>query len=79
MTWQPIETAPRDGTDVLLYVPRPSRYPELFEPPIQVVGHLADTLRGTRWELSHCGGWEFETELDTHQPTHWHPLPTAPE
>jgi hypothetical protein len=79
MTWQPIETAPRDGTDVLLYVPRPSRYPELIYPPIQCVGHWRDDLADGWWRLSYVEGYEYDTELNNYHPTHWQPLPTAPE
>jgi hypothetical protein len=60
MDWQPIETAPRDGTRVLLTL----KYDD--EPIIgRTVARIWCTDEET-WE----GGWHKEIE-----PTHWMPLP----
>jgi hypothetical protein len=56
--WQPIETAPRDGTRVLLYFE--SRW----------------TLGGTFNDLSN--DWLIDGDHEE-PPTHWMPLPPAPE
>lgn len=79
--WQPIETAPKDGTDVLL-----------FAPGRLTCGHWT-TEAERRSFTGFCGGecrcpeyeyiepywlsWDggFTTE---HPPTHWQPMPTAP-
>lgn len=62
--WQPIETAPRDGTRVLLYVP----------PYGAMCGHNSFNLFGSmdhRWHCHSC--------LDRGaKPTHWMPLPPPP-
>ncbi len=70
--WQPIETAPKDGSPLLLYRPwddktmaRDSGYP------------------GAIW---HSGGWgksafpgdTFRGEATYGKPTHWMPLPPPP-
>lgn len=62
--WQPIETAPRDGTLVHCWAPAVAGdYPQ----PVQ---------RLDRWEGKYAGfGW-----MRPGQPyTHWRPLPAAPQ
>ena len=65
--WQPIETAPKDGSDLILW-------PGLRRPVTPVVGAWLDTKGGPCWyDLSvghHNGFWK---------PTHWMPMPAAPE
>lgn len=73
--WQPIETAPRDGTRVLGRSTRVCRY----------TGKLIYTKRRTFWgKTSHVPlyGWNWGRDvedLDLWQPTHWRPLPEPPE
>lgn len=65
--WQPIETAPKDGRDVLLWIPadeespRKGRWEKLLDDP----------SRPHRWCVAY--GWCEDT------PTHWMPLPSPPE
>lgn len=67
--WQPIETAPRDGTAILI-----------FEPPRQSVQYEVHAViqvakwnvRGSWWVEAHGEGYE------TYEPTHWMPLPLPP-
>lgn len=77
-SWQPIETAPRDGTPVLLYFPD-------YDQPIQV-GYYAiiETTRNGRCVSSDeywCGKWNDNTRFIRSVafmedvPTHWLPLP----
>ncbi|MGY3359715.1 hypothetical protein ACVWZK_006378 [Bradyrhizobium sp. GM0.4] len=61
--WQPIETAPKDGTPVLL------GFPGYFH---AMHGHHEDGVWG---QLDSDFGFEH---LPT-QPTHWMPLPAPPE
>ena len=68
--WQPISTAPRDGTRVLLYASpygagsgHWSHRQELSEGYFPVEGH---------WKLHFC------LNKDAH-PTHWMPLPASPD
>lgn len=90
--WQDIATAPKDGTDVLLFAPS---YTFRGEPtPARVtVGHWS-TEEECRVQIGDCGGvcrcpeyeyndpiwmsWDggFLAELP---PTHWMPLPEPPE
>jgi hypothetical protein len=68
--WRPIETAPRDGTRVLLL----SADRRVW--PVKIGEYVDDPPRFTGW-VSDNG----EEELWTHpwQPTHWMPLPDDPE
>ncbi len=66
MTWQPIETAPRDGTRILLFQPEEiSRGRVLHR---AVLGH---------WVACAHSGWVSDG-LQHAEPTHWMPLPEAP-
>lgn len=67
--WQPIETAPKDGTKVLLFFPGP--FNDKAENGI-VTGQW--TGNTDRWWLSAI--W---ASSNAHQnPTHWMPLPIPP-
>ena len=62
--WQPIETAPKDGTDILIGGDH---------------GYSGGVLQA-EWgitRLGHPAGW-VDMEGDTYNPTHWMPLPAAP-
>ena len=67
--WQPIETAPKDGTPILGWAPDS----ELANPV-----HYA-VIWWFQW--TELGGWvregdEYDIAAD---PTHWMPLPDAPK
>lgn len=59
MTWQPIDTAPKDGSEVLVR----------GRGKVAVVNWL---LGG--WSLTHTGGWAEDADL-SFDPTEWHPIP----
>lgn len=67
--WQPIETAPKDGTFFLAF----SRNEMIVcnQPPGHPIGRWSFDSRKHRW----CGG-TFGTLAPL---THWHPLPEPPE
>lgn len=74
MSAQPIATAPRDGTAIMLWDGQwvtgywiPNK-PEL----IQLRG-----VRPGRWELLDAGSYAEDAEVCF--PTHWHPLPANPQ
>lgn len=85
--WQPIETAPRDGTDIQARIPGNGED--------NVIAWQVDAFRDDLDEP--CGGWAFTTEQEppdcwtdgvcwafnedgvpSVQPTHWMPLPAPP-
>lgn len=61
--WQPIETAPKDGTHVLGYFKTGTTYRE--------------TWWSEKQAADHGMGWLFSQNGLT-QPTHWRPLPAPP-
>lgn len=80
MDWQPIETAPKDGTSVLCWAPgweEPSLLiwkanPRLLTP---VEGHSSSYF-GDAWEMD-----DYELARPENFPTHWldyRPLPALP-
>jgi hypothetical protein len=72
--WRPIETAPRDGSWVLVH--------DRFEDNPCVA-----SWDGSQWiadktfvkALGGRGGAMVIDEIDSHYLTHWHPLPAPPE
>lgn len=75
--WQPIETAPRDGTTVLLWWRR-----EELDVAYWACGvwrEFGDGSRGWMGESFHASAPETWTRLLGERPTHWMPLPTPPE
>lgn len=88
MNWQPIETAPRDGTEVLVY----------FDCATVPIVHIAWCNDAKDWadfssysdafdSLEEYEGWwsyvsgsvSFEKLSGYREPTHWMPLPALPE
>lgn len=63
--WQPIETAPKDGTPILAYNPVTGPYQTRHE---DGEWPMADWYKG---DPDHPGIWYP-------RPSHWMPLPTAP-
>lgn len=80
--WQPIETAPKDGTEVLVFV-------DCATVPII---RLASWDDGEEWEEygatsreDATGWWSYENSVSAEklegavEPTHWMPAPEPPE
>jgi hypothetical protein len=78
--WQPIETAPKDETEVFLWIPGVSNYP--------IAGHYTSAERVEEdygdpeymeegWYLGY--GYPGDLGEETYEPTHWMPLPNPPK
>lgn len=72
--WEPIETAPKDGTKILVWTPHQhiTRYDPSFR--VEIVWWRPDPFRGK-------GEWSWRTaRTDSYidPPTHWQPLPDPP-
>jgi hypothetical protein len=83
MTWQPIETAPKDGTKVLVLFngePHVAQYAPIWSP------------ENKRWMVNHprwrADDMQMVSEIDPNEhqiaygmkgPTHWMPLPEPPK
>ncbi len=72
--WQPIATAPKDGTDILVFQPAFEKHGiKSWQ-----VERMAVASWNRSWSVSHVGGWECETEIEWEAVTHWMPLPESP-
>lgn len=79
--WQPIETAPKDGSAILVFC-TPSqelsgyRREEDVEREVITTAYWDDYY--PEWCL--CVAWGYEAEQRCYEaPTHWQPLPPPPE
>ena len=68
--WQPIESAPKDGTNVLLFDGETVSYGGWVS--------AADQGAGPDEEYLVSAGW-WSVDLSDNQPTHWMPLPKSPD
>ena len=64
LQWQPIETAPKDGTEILVCGPLRDGS-----------GVYRDV---TRWPNGWSGKWPVAYMHNSDEPTHWMPLPEPP-
>lgn len=72
MEWQPIETAPKDGTEVLLFTAIPPTGLLAYPEP-QIVSGYFDVV-DDEWCATVANVFGPFVE-----PTHWMPLPEAPK
>lgn len=73
MTWQPIETAPRDGTEVLVWC---SRNNEMY---VCVYYKKADDDKApSPWLYAVSDYYQTDPYHVVSNPTHWMPLPPPP-
>ena len=68
--WQPIETAPRDGTEVLIVVPHNGKGPVAGV----MLGYVCED-DGDWYDSSENARWAGPV----YAPTHWMPLPEPPQ
>lgn len=69
-SWQPIETAPRDGTDIMAFGPDGPRVAYWEE------GH---SIFGGFWMLPSTGDHRLGQMVRNDHFSHWMPLPPAPD
>jgi hypothetical protein len=74
-TWQPIETAPKDGTEILIYDTQAKEIWKVFWGWSNNKDFTTQEYYRT-WELSHPRSKQTEEYWGT--PTHWMPLPNNP-
>lgn len=73
--WQPIETAPRDGSQILVYRPQA----HLTNDPQVKVCRSVQHDKGC-WEKTVPPGMDSTNFTDGYcKPTHWMPLPQPPK
>jgi hypothetical protein len=69
MTWQPIETAPKDGSPLLVYFPEIGTWEVFWSTNVFDFGSW--NVSDNKHEDRPLRGWST-------QPTHWMPLPAPP-
>lgn len=67
--WRPIETAPKDGTEILLLI----QFPD--QKPVFVVARYRGGASPWRWVPCEDGAASYSEEYATH----WMPLPPPPQ
>jgi len=82
MEWQPIETAPKDGTEVIVI--HYTAYDGGMRPTVD--GPFTASFCSNRWRSSWDGeevveymDWGGTDYKDIMSPTHWMPLPEPPK
>jgi hypothetical protein len=84
MTWQLIETAPKDGTHVLLYIPNIESAQVhigwFVEEETKCYGKVVHKTSEWRWKDGFMSGLFSEVSglFSEGAPTHWMPLPEPP-
>jgi hypothetical protein len=77
--WEPIETAPKDGSRILVF----DEMAADNESPVVMVAWLNDAERHNRKRFAWCvpGSWQDEQggHCTADRPTHWRPLPAPPQ
>lgn len=68
--WQPIETAPKDGSHILVGGP--------WMPVCEVSWHKATDWDYPGWRCGRFGAKGYD-DLGAYEPTHWMPLPEPPK
>ena len=86
--WRPIETAPKDGTPILLGWPADGPELDIWRQAPVVIGHYSPS-RGCWVSISLVIEWWIENKMSGNDlsylfderdepPTHWQPLPLPP-
>jgi hypothetical protein len=71
--WHPIETAPKDGTNILVY--------KQFQRHLWLDHGYDHYIEIAYWDDKHDGGWWINAFAppSNKDPTHWMPLPESPK
>jgi len=72
-SWQDIKTAPKDGTEILVYSPADGKKVAMYKD----VGSFG--RKDYEWVYASYIGDDFNDHLEVWKPTHWQPLPEDPK
>lgn len=76
MNWQPIETAPKDGTEILIFRPIGTQHdPWMFVATWQQCDGCGSVVDGGIFMSNAC----VDSYVGTTHATHWMPLPEPPQ
>lgn len=76
MNWQPIETAPKDGTDFLAWG---GQYEDFDSHIHALVWVPYNDIRVVSWSHDSNPPCFMGDDCNAHLPTHWMPLPQPPK
>lgn len=79
MEWQPIETAPKDGTPILAAL---AWEDDDKREPVDILTIVWMGFRGGYWGMSGCSSISIQTDSDPSDsmvPLFWMPLPDLPQ
>jgi len=77
MKWQPIETAPKDGTEIILGIKL--RWNKLSLDKHECRIGTGFYCAGAYWYKNDAKIWRNRVGQNTLNPTHWMPLPQKPK
>ena len=81
--WRPIETAPKNGDEVLLYREDAGIFLGRWTAPIDFLTEREMERSGLDEESANAGGWFYadfvQGDRFEEPPTHWMPLPSPPK
>lgn len=83
--WQPIETAPKDGTRILVYVPDSENVLSVYWDDEFVFKFDEAKAESTEYQGEHEGAWTDDAvkswayqEKESYHPNYWMPFPESP-
>lgn len=81
--WKPIETAPKDGTPILVGCWQPNHHwnqtTKTYDDPYTVWhATVASWDTDYQWQLIECGSYADDGDI-SFTPTHWTEIPTPPQ
>lgn len=76
--WQPIETAPKDGTRIMIYREGVIHIAKWI-PGYETWGSSVERIPGETAPFTDLGEIGFYAMIAAHGPSHWRPLPAPPE
>ena len=77
-TWQPIETAPKDGTSILVYEPYENSSEHIYIVQWRSWRHNYPGAKMTQSWCVICSDQDEQSGGETVDPTYWMPLPNFP-
>ena len=76
MNWQPIETAPKDGTDILIVT---SRFQTVCVAMWSNYCELGGFHAAPGWQVFDCDDGYYSIGFTQEEVSHWMPLPRPPD
>lgn len=86
LKWQPIETAPKDGRRILVWVPESENVLSVYWDDRFTFRFDEEKAESADYQGEHEGAWTDDAvksfsyeEKESYQPSHWMPVPLPPK